>query len=98
MTTTASSHTGRALFLAALLVVFSAFTADVLDLREELRFFSCPDGFLDSNVTTAILGTTSLDTAPVIARRTVDWESSVEISFLHLLPYSFRAPPRSLRS
>ena len=98
MKKTVSSHTGKAFFLAVLLVVFSAFTADVLDLREDLRFFSCPHSALDNNITTAITGSVSLDAGPVIALRPVDRSSSVHVSFLHLLPYGFRAPPFPVRS
>ena len=54
-------HKRKTLFLVFLIVVFSAFTADVLDLREELRFISCPSSSLDNNVTTGI--TSSADFA-----------------------------------
>ena len=93
-----SSHTRKVFFLAVLLAVFSAFTADVLDLREDLRFFSCSYSFLDNNITTAVIGSPTLDAMPLIALRSIDQKSSVEISFLFLLPYAFRAPPLPTRS
>ena len=85
----------RTLFLIVFLVIFSAFTADILDLREELRFFPTPYGALDNNIGEGM--TAAADAAPqptpVFGGCAAHGESSVEISFLHLLPYGFRAPP-----
>ena len=87
----------KAYFVAFLLLVCAAFTADILDLREELRFLSYPYSCLDSNVTTGIaVTTTDFETGPLVVLRSVDRTSSVKVSFLHLLPYGFRAPPASL--
>jgi hypothetical protein len=83
----------KAYFIAVLLIVGSVFTADILDLREELRFLPCPDSSLDNNVTTGITTTTAFETEPLLVLRSVDLISSVKISFLFLLPYGFRAPP-----
>jgi hypothetical protein len=83
----------KAYFIAILLIVGSIFTADILDLREELRFLPCPYSSLDNNVTTGIATTTSFETEPLLVLRSVDRISSVKISFLFLLPYGFRAPP-----
>ena len=86
----------KAYFVAILLIVGSVFTADILDLREDLRFLPCPYSALDNNVTTGIATITVFETGPVVISRSVDHTSSVRISFLHLLPYGFRAPPASL--
>ncbi len=87
----------KAYLVAILFIVCSAFTADILDLREELRFLSYPYSCLDNNVTTGIAATTStFETEPLLVLNSVDRMSSVKISFLHLLPYGFRAPPASL--
>jgi hypothetical protein len=88
-----STNKRRAYFIAILIVVCSVFTADILDLREELRFLPCPYSSLDNNVTTGITTTVAFEVEPVLFLRSVDQTSSVKISFLHLLPYSFRAPP-----
>ena len=87
----------KAYFLAILFIAGSVFTADILDLREELRFLSYPYPCLDNNVATGITATTAdLETEPLLVLRSINRLSSVKISFLHLLPYGFRAPPASL--
>jgi hypothetical protein len=83
----------KAYFVAILLIVCSVFTADILDLREELRFLPCPYSSLDNNVTAGITTNIGFETEPLIVLRSVDPISSVKISFLFLLPYGFRAPP-----
>jgi hypothetical protein len=89
----ASLHKRKTLFLFILFIAFSAFTADVLDLREELHILSCPYSSLDNNVTTGIISNVNFVLEPVALFCSVHGKLSVEISFLHLLPYSFRAPP-----
>ena len=86
----------KAYFVAILLIVCSIFTADILDLREELRFLPCPYSALDNNVTAGIATITAFETGPILVLRSIGQTSSVRISFLHLLPYGFRAPPASL--
>ena len=93
MTASASFHKRKTLFLVILFVAFSTFTADILDLREELHILSCPSSSLDSNVTTGITSNVDFVPEPVVLFCSVHQKSSVEISFLHLLPYGFRAPP-----
>ncbi|MCE5264797.1 MAG: hypothetical protein LLG97_14865 [Deltaproteobacteria bacterium] len=88
-----SLHRRKTLFLVFLIVIFSAFTADVLDLREELRFISCPSGSLDNNVTTGITSTGDFAPESVVPLFSVDQKSSVTVSFLYRLPYALRAPP-----
>jgi hypothetical protein len=82
-------------FVAILLIVGSIFTADILDLREELRFLPCPYSCLDNNVATGVTTITAFETEPLLVLRSIDQTSSVTISFMHLLPYGFRAPPAS---
>jgi hypothetical protein len=93
MTASASLHKRETLFLVVLFIAFSAFTADVLDLREELHILSCPGSSLDNNVTTGITSTVDFVPETVVLFCSVHPQLSVEISFLHLLPYGFRAPP-----
>jgi hypothetical protein len=83
----------NAYLVAILFIVCFVFTADILDLREELRILSYPYPCLDNNVATGITATTAFETEPSIISRSVDQISSVKISFLHLLPCGFRAPP-----
>jgi len=93
MTASASLHKRKTLFFVILFVAFSAFTADVLDLREELHILSCPYSSLDNNITTAIISTVDFVLEPVFLFCSIHRKLSVEISFLHLLPYGYRAPP-----
>jgi hypothetical protein len=93
MIATSSVHKRKKFFFVILFIVFSAFTADIIDLREELHFLPCPYSFLDNNVTTGITNNATFETEPMITLRPVHGKSSVEISFLHLMPFGFRAPP-----
>jgi len=93
MTASSSLHKRKALFFVILFIAFSAFTADILDLREELGFLSCPYSFLDNNVTTGITSNFSFNMEQLITLCPADQKSSDKISFLHLLPFGFRAPP-----
>jgi hypothetical protein len=93
MTISSSLHKRKALFFGILFIAFFAFTADILDLREELRIVSCLYSYLDNNVTTGITSHSTFETEPTIFLLSVHGKSSVKISFLHLLPYGFRAPP-----
>jgi hypothetical protein len=93
MTASASLHKRKTLFLVILFIAFSAFTADILDLREELHILSYPNSSLDNNITTGIVSITDFALKSVVLLFSFRQESSVEISFLHLLPYGFRAPP-----
>jgi hypothetical protein len=88
-----SLHQGKTLFLVILFIAFSVFTADVVDLREELRILSCPYTCLDNNITTGVASNVSIEPKPLLTLFSVTEKASVEISFLHLLSYSFRAPP-----
>ena len=91
---TASSLRSRtAFFFVILFIAFSAFTADIVDLREELGILPCPYGYLDNNITTGITSNDTLEMDAVPFSRFVYRKSSIKISFLHLLPYGFRAPP-----
>ena len=93
MTASASLHKRKTLFFVILFVAFSAFTADVIDLREELHILSCPYSSLDNNVTTGIISNVDFVLEPVVLFCSIHRKLSVEISFLHLLPYGYRAPP-----
>jgi hypothetical protein len=93
MTASASLHKEKTLLLVILFIVFSAFTADILDAREELHILSCPGSSLDNNVTTGITSNVDFVLGPVVLFFSLHRNLSVEISFLHLLPYGFRAPP-----
>jgi hypothetical protein len=83
----------KILFLAFLFLAFSAFTADILDLREELLILSCPYSSLDSNVTTGVVSDFTFAPEPILQLLPVQRKASVQISFMHLLPCGFRAPP-----
>ena len=93
MTIFASLHKRNALFFAILFIPFFTFTADVVDLREELRIIPCQSSCLDDNIETGITGGFVFDTGPSLILRPIFSIASLEISFLHLLPHGFRAPP-----
>lgn len=84
----------KSLFLGILFVASFMFTADVLDLREELHILSCPYySCLDSNITTGLISTAAFSPEPIYIMVSGKKKASVKISFIHLLPYGFRAPP-----
>jgi hypothetical protein len=93
MTASASLHKRKTLLLVFLFIAFSAFTADVLDLREELCILSCPYSSLDNNVSTGLTSNHAFELKQILTVPSVQREAAVKISFLHLLPYSYRAPP-----
>jgi hypothetical protein len=93
MTAAALLHKRRKLLLIILCVAFSAFMADILDLREELHLLSCPYSSLDNNITTGITSHCTFETETILVFFSAHQKSSTEITFLHLLPYNFRAPP-----
>jgi hypothetical protein len=93
MMASSSLHKRKAVFFVILFIAFSAFTMDILDLREELHLLSCMYRSLDNNVTTGITSCFTFETEPVLTLCFVHRKSSVKISFLHLLPCGFRAPP-----
>jgi hypothetical protein len=93
MGASASLYKRKTLFWVVLLIVFSAFAADVVDLREELRILPCASASLDNNVSTGLIHPFSFNPGPILVLRSVDLKSSVEISFLHLMPCGLRAPP-----
>lgn len=93
MTASSLLHKRKALSCIVFLIAFSAFTADILDLREELQLLSCPYSYLDNNITTGITSHSTFETEPILIFCSAHQKSSIKISFLHLLPYGFRAPP-----
>jgi hypothetical protein len=93
MTASISLYRRKRLFFVILFIAFSAFTADVLDLREELCILSSPYSSLESNVSNGIISHTSLLPEPTLILHFIQKKTSVKISFLHLISYGFRAPP-----
>jgi hypothetical protein len=93
MTASASLHKRKTLLLVILFIAFSSFTADILDLREELYLLSCPYSSLDDNVSTGLTSNHPFELQQILIVPFVQRKAAVKISFLHLLPYSFRAPP-----
>jgi hypothetical protein len=93
MTASAALHKKQTLLFAVLFIALAAFAADIVDLREELCILSAPYSNLESNISDGIIGHISLPTEPTVMLHSAQKKSSVRISFLHLLPYGFRAPP-----
>jgi hypothetical protein len=93
MTASASLYKRKTLLLVILFIAFSAFTADVLDLREELCILACPYTSLDNNVSTGLTSNHTFEPEHIITLPSVQRKAAVKISFFHLLPYGYRAPP-----
>jgi hypothetical protein len=93
MTCSASFHKRKAFFFIVFLIVFSAFTADIVDLREELRILPCAYSSLDNNITAGIINQLVIKPEPILTLSPICRKSSAKISFLHLLSFGFRAPP-----
>ena len=83
----------KKLFWVITLIVFSAFAADIVDLREDIRILPSPYSCLDNSVMTGITESIDIKPVPVILSCAFFARSSVDISFLYLLPCGFRAPP-----
>ncbi|MEW6333476.1 MAG: hypothetical protein AB1558_04355 [Thermodesulfobacteriota bacterium] len=88
-----SLHKGKASLILVYFIAFAAFAADILDLREELYIVSSQYSHQDSDVSAGIVGGVGLQSAPDFVACAVQQKTSVRISFLHLLPFGFRAPP-----
>lgn len=93
MSASVSPQKRKTLFCVILFVAFCAFTTDIVDLREELQILSCPFGCPDNDFTTGIKRSAAVNYDPVPDMFFGTESVSVKISFLHLLPYGFRAPP-----
>lgn len=93
MTTSNLFQKRKCLFLGVLLLAFFTFTVDIIDLREELHILPCPYSCLDSNVTTGLPSTAAFNPEPILITVSGKKKASVKISFIHLLPCGFRAPP-----
>jgi hypothetical protein len=93
MTACASLHKRKTLLLIILFIAFSVFTADILDLREELLILSCPYSSLDDNVSTGLTSNHTFKPKQIRTVPFVQRKAAVKISFLHLLSYGYRAPP-----
>jgi hypothetical protein len=96
MTAAMSLYRRKTLFFVILFISFSAFTADVLDLREELCILSSPYSSLESTVSNGIISHICLLPEPTIILHFTQKKTSVKISFLHLISFGFRAPPSDL--
>ena len=93
MAASRSLHKSKRIYCLILFIAFSAFTADVVDLREELRFLSSLYNSLDSNIASGLTSATAISPEPALLPCSVQERVSIEITFMHLLPYDFRAPP-----
>jgi hypothetical protein len=91
----ASLHTRKILCFLILTIVFSAFTADIFDLRDELQILSYSYNSLDDNITTGLTDQFVFDPAPFLTLSAVQGKSSVVIAFSYLPACGFRAPPFS---
>ena len=98
MGASASFHKRKSLFFIIFFIAFSAFTADVLDLREELNILPGPGISLDNNIATGIISSFALKPEPIRIFHSVQSGSSAKTSFLYLLSCGFRAPPSACPS
>jgi len=93
MAASLSIHKRKTPLLVILFIAFSAFTADILDLREELCILSYSCSSLESNISDGIVSHSSALPEPTLTVHIAQKKTSVKISFLHLMSYGFRAPP-----
>jgi hypothetical protein len=93
MNPSGSLHKRKTLLLVILFLAFSAFTADILDLREELYLLSSPYSSLDNNVSTGLTSDHCFDLEWMLTLPFVQRTAVVTISFRHLLPFGYRGPP-----
>jgi hypothetical protein len=80
-------------FLLILFITFSAFTVDVLDLRDEIQLGPSHNDNTGVNISTAIPVYPSLAFEAKNEYVCFHQVSSVTVSFIHLLSFSLRAPP-----
>ncbi len=88
-----SSRQKRKLIFFIFLVGFAAFTADILDLRDEIQMLPCPFGSLDNNVATGLINDFRIDPGPIVVACPIQRKASFKVSLSTLFSYSFRAPP-----
>jgi|WetSurMetagenome_2_1015567.scaffolds.fasta_scaffold561321_2 hypothetical protein len=93
MNTSASLHKRTTLHFIVLCIVFSAFTADVLDLRDEIYLLSCPYTNPDDNVSTGLTGDDPFKLEQLLEVPFLLWKVPANISFLHRFSCGYRAPP-----
>jgi hypothetical protein len=91
----ASLRTQKIFCFLILVIAFSAFTADIFDLRDELQILSYSYNSLDDNITTGMTDQLVFDPAPFLTLSPIHRRSSVIIAFAHLPSCGFRAPPFS---
>lgn len=83
----------RIFFQLILFIAFFSFTADILDLREELHFIKVPYSSLDNNISTGLACQAHFESEPAFGGTSACNRLSVTLSFFHLLSYGLRAPP-----
>jgi len=96
--TAVSLHKRKFSFFVTLLIAFSAFTADILDLREELQILPRPDNCLDDNITSGLTSEVAVKADSIPFFCFVQLTSSFETLLLYLLTQGPRAPPRVVLS
>ena len=90
----ASFHKQKIFCFVIFFLVFSSFTADIFDLREELQILFYSYNSLDNDITSgSMTDQFAFDAAPFLTLSPVHCRSSVVIAFSHLPPCGFRAPP-----
>jgi len=90
------SQKRKALFLTIFFVALFSFTINIIDLSDELHinsYYACPAESSDSNIINCILNETSFKPEPLLRTGFLSPVKSIPISFFHLLPCGFRAPP-----
>lgn len=85
---------GKTLLLVVCVIALAAFTADILDVREELYLLSCPNGGLDDDVSSGVIARHRIEPERLLWVPLGCRTARADITFLHLLPCGYRAPPR----
>jgi len=88
-----SLHRRKAYLLLILFFTIAAFTVDIIDLREDMHLRPCPYSSLDNNITTGVQGGFCFEPELIQKIHSLYQKSPIAISFWHLFPYGYRAPP-----
>jgi hypothetical protein len=83
----------RAWLLAIVLLVCAGFSADVIDLREDLALIPASGTSLEGDDTQGIVAVTVFEKRPDLVSRLVDEIPSLPVFILHSQSHRLRAPP-----
>jgi hypothetical protein len=93
MTASDSFSKRKFLLLLVVFIAFSAFTADIFDLREELNILPCPYIYIDNDVAAGVVSGVAVEPERLCTLRPVQRKKSPDVSSPYHALCGFRAPP-----